>query len=68
MDPLMFVATADPTGVQNVINQVSTGLSSAGNDLLSAVGAIASDALPIMAGVLAVTLGIKIFKKVTGRA
>lgn len=67
MNPFMFVATADPTGIQNVINQVSSGLSSAGNDLLSAVGTIASDALPIMAGVLAVTLGIKIFRKVTGR-
>ena len=65
MNPLFAVAEA--TGVQNVINQVTTGLSTAGNDLLTAVGSIASDALPIMAGILAVTLGIKIFKRVTGR-
>lgn len=65
MNPILAVAEA--SGVANVINQVSSGLTNAGNDLLGGVGTIAENALPVMAGILAVTLGIKIFRKVTGR-
>lgn len=53
--------------VQTVIDALTTGISSAGSDLLGAIASIVPVALPIMIAVVAIGVGIKIFKKVTGR-
>ncbi len=51
------------------LSSITTGLTSGftdiGNAVLGAVGSIVPVALPIMGGMMVVTLGIKFFKKVS---
>lgn len=53
--------------VSTVIDALTTGLSTAGSDLLGGIAAIVPVAVPVMIAVVAVGVGLKIFKKVTGR-
>lgn len=53
--------------VETVINAMTNGLQSAGSDLLGAIASIVPVALPVMIAIVAVGVGIKIFRKVTGR-
>lgn len=60
-------STPEPNTVNTVVESMTTGLSSAGSDILGAIGSIVPVALPVMIGVVVIGVGIKIFKKVTGR-
>lgn len=53
--------------VSTVIDALTSGIQSAGSDLLGAIASIVPVALPVMIAVVAIGVGIKIFKKVTGR-
>lgn len=53
--------------VTTVIDALTNGIQSAGSDLLGAIASIVPVALPVMIAVVAIGVGIKIFKKVTGR-
>lgn len=53
--------------VETVINAMTNGLQSAGSDLLGGIASIVPVALPVMIAIVAVGVGIKIFRKVTGR-
>lgn len=57
-------ATAD---VSSVINQITTGLSGQAGAILTGLGAIAAAGIVIFAAQLAIRLGLKAFKAVTGR-
>lgn len=56
--------TAD---VSSVINQITTGLSGQAGAILTGLGAIAAAGIVIFAAQLAIRLGLKAFKAVTGR-
>lgn len=60
-------ATPAPGTVAEVVDSMTSGLSTAGADILSAVSAIVPVALPVMIGIVVIGVGIKIFKKITGR-
>lgn len=64
---MFVVLTSTANTVQTVIDALTTGISNAGSDLLGAIASIVPVALPIMIAVVAIGVGIKIFKKVTGR-
>ena len=68
-NPMLFALTATPTPgtVDQVVDSLTTGLSSAGSDILEGVSAIVPVALPVMIGIVVIGVGIKIFKKITGR-
>ena len=55
------------TGISAVTEALTTGLADIGNQAMSAIGSIMPGALVVMGGMLVVALGIKAFKKVTGR-
>ena len=59
-------STPEPSTVNTVVNAMTDGLSSAGSDILGAIGSIVPVALPVMIGVVVIGVGIKIYKKVTG--
>ena len=59
-------STPVPSSVSTVVDSMTTGLSSAGSDILGAIGSIVPVALPVMIGIVVIGVGIKIFKKVTG--
>lgn len=61
------VVAAAESGIGQVTQALETGLSSAGNDLLGVVSSVVPVVIPVMIGITAVGLGIKIFKKVTGK-
>lgn len=61
------VASGTTNSVSTVVDAMTTGLSTAGSDILGAIGSIVPVALPVMIGVVVVGVGIKIFKRVTGR-
>ena len=44
-----------------------SGLTTTATDMLGAVGSIVPVALPVMGGIAVVGIGIKLFKKVTGK-
>lgn len=44
-----------------------TGFTNVATDMVNAIGSIVPVVLPVMAAVAVVGLGIKVFKKVTGR-
>lgn len=46
---------------------LTTGFSTVVDDMMSSVGSIVPIALPVMGGIAVVGIGIKIFKKVTGK-
>lgn len=52
--------------VTTVVDALTNGLSTAGSDMLGAISSIVPVALPVMIAIVAVRVGIKVFKKVTG--
>lgn len=58
---------AEATGVAGVTEAIKTALTTAGNDLLGVVSNVVPIVIPVMIGIAAVGIGIKVFKKVTGR-
>lgn len=64
-------AFAEPTGSStnaSITESMVTAFTSIKDDILSAIAKIAPIALPVLGAGLIVVLGIKIFKKVTGKA
>lgn len=53
--------------MEAITSALTTGISSIGNDAMSAVGSVIPVALPIMGAIVVVGIGIKVFKKVTGK-
>lgn len=64
MDAIILTST---NTVSTVIDAMTNGLSTAGSDLLGAIAAVVPVALPVMIAIVGVAVGIKIFKRVTGR-
>lgn len=62
-----IILTSSTNTVQTVIDALTNGLSTAGSDLLGAIATIVPVAVPVMIAVVAIGVGLKIFKKVTGR-
>ena len=46
---------------------LKTGFTTVANDCISAIGDIAPVALPVLGSFVVIGIGIKVFKKVTGR-
>lgn len=57
----------ESTTVSSIATAMSTALGTIASDALSAIATIAPAAVPVLGGMLVVGLGIKAFKKVTGR-
>lgn len=53
--------------METLTTALVTGFTNVTTDMVSAIGSIVPVALPVLAAVTVVGLGIKIFKKVTGR-
>lgn len=64
---MFALLTGSTNTVSTVIDSMTTGLQNAGSDLLGGVASIVPVALPVMISIVAVGVGIKIFRKVTGR-
>lgn len=57
----------EATGVAGVTEAIKTALTTAGNDLLGVVSNVVPIVIPVLIGITAVGIGIKVFKRVTGR-
>lgn len=57
----------EATGVAAVTEALKTSLTTAGNDLLGVVTNVVPIVIPVLIGITAVGVGIKVFKRVTGR-
>ena len=55
------------TAITGVTDAVKTGLATVQSDALSLIGSVLPYALTVMGAILVVSIGIKVFKKVTGR-
>lgn len=53
--------------MEDVTTGLSTGIANAATSMMSAIGDILPVALPVMAAIAVIGVGIKVFKKVTGR-
>ena len=62
-----LVLAGEATGVAGVTEAIKTALTTAGTDLLGVVSNVVPIVIPVMIGIAAVGIGIKVFKKVTGR-
>lgn len=49
------------------ITSLTSAFSGLATDVMSAIGSIAPVALPVMGAIVVIGVGIKVFKKVTGR-
>lgn len=62
---------ADPpavvTGMEAITTAVKTALNTMQSDAMGLIGDVLPYALAVMGAVLVVSIGIKVFKKVTGR-
>lgn len=58
-------AVAKP--MENVTSALGTALQGVSNDAMSTIGTILPYALAIVGAVLVVTIGIKVFKKISGK-
>ena len=61
------VIAAEATGVAGVTAALKTALTTAGTDLLGVVSDVVPVVIPVLIGIAAVGIGIKVFKRVTGR-
>lgn len=57
----------DGASVSSIATAMSTALGTIAGDALNAIATIAPAAVPVLGGMLVIGLGIKAFKKVTGR-
>lgn len=55
------------SAISAVTSAVNTGLGTIQSDAVSLIGTVLPYALTVMGAVLVVSIGIKVFKKVTGR-
>ena len=53
--------------MSDLTNALVAGFTTVATDMTGAIGSIVPVALPVMAAVAVVGLGIRVFKKVTGR-
>lgn len=53
--------------ISTVTSALSTGLQTVQTNALSLIGTVLPYALTVMGAILVVSIGIKVFKKVTGR-
>lgn len=53
--------------METLTTALVTGFTNVTTDMVGAIGSIVPVALPVLAAITVVGLGIKIFKKVTGR-
>ena len=63
-----MIAFADAQGASTVRNALTTSLTSVGNDLTGVINDVLPIALGIVGAVMVVVFGVKIFKKLTGKA
>lgn len=61
--PMVLGAEGSPT----VVEALTTALTKTAGDCTAAISAVLPVALPVMGAIVVVGIGIKIFKKVTGR-
>lgn len=52
--------------MEAVTTALTTGISSVATESMSAIGSVIPVALPILGAIAVVTIGIKVYKKVTG--
>ncbi len=52
--------------LSGITTGLTSGISDIGSAVLSALGAVVPVAMPILGGVLVVTIGIRFFKKIAG--
>lgn len=60
-------APAVATGMEAITTAVKTALNTVQSDAMGLIGDVLPYALAVMGAVLVVSIGIKVFKKVTGR-
>ena len=53
--------------MEAVTTALTTGVASIASEAMSAVGSVVPAALPIAGAIIVVSIGLKVFKKVTGR-
>ena len=64
----MGLVLANEAGtIATVTGALTTGITTIAGDAMSAAGSVVPVALPIMGAIVVVGIGIKVFKKVTGR-
>lgn len=63
-----MIAFAEGAGASTVRNALTTSLTSVGNDLTGVINDVLPIALGIVGAVMVVVFGVKIFKKLTGKA
>lgn len=61
------VLLAEASGNSNVVSALTSAFSTAVSDIMSAIGGVLPVVLPVVGAIAVVGIGIKIFKKVTGR-
>lgn len=64
INPVIF---AEATGNASVVSALTSAFSTAVGDIMSAIGGVLPVVLPVVGAIAVVGIGIKIFKKVTGR-
>ena len=61
------VLAAEAGTVAGVTTALTSGITTVAGDAMSAIASVVPVALPIMGAVVVVGIGIKVFKKVSGR-
>lgn len=61
------VAAEGVSTVKTVTDALTNSLQSAGSDLLGVVSSIIPVVIPVMIAIAAIGIGLKVFKKVTGK-
>ena len=61
------VLAAEAGTVAGVTTALTSGITTIAGDAMSAIASVVPVALPIMGAVVVVGIGIKVFKKVTGK-
>lgn len=64
---LLEAGEATGTAFTAVTNSLVTGITSIASGMTTAVAGVVPKALPIVGAVLVVSIGLKVFKKITGR-
>lgn len=62
-----YLLSGSTNTVSTVTDALTTALGSAGSDLLGVISAIVPVVIPVLIGITAIGIGIKVFRKVAGR-
>ncbi|WP_411335162.1 major coat protein [Ruminococcus gauvreauii] len=54
--------------MESIVTSLTSSFTEVGSSITGVIGSVLPIALPIIGGILVVTVGIKVFKKVTGKA